>query len=118
MTLLSFISIYSSRYSGTPDIHCVAQLLLTPEIVCLRSAQLNLQTYILIQRKCLVFDHHSYAGAALYSPNGFHKLSVIEPATLNYLREQALQQRSQLDLLTGLSNCPFPTYNGFTQLNR
>lgn len=38
-----------SRY-----IHYVAQLFLAPQIIYLRRAQLNLQTYILIQRRCLL----------------------------------------------------------------
>ena len=57
---------------------CVAQLLLAPRIIFLRCATINLQNFA-----CFVPSNIHNLTRAVYSSNGFHKLSWpgLEPAT-------------------------------------
>ena len=74
---------------------CVAQLFLTPGIICLRCARLNLHTFAFFVPSIV-----PHVTRATYSTNGFHKLSWLrlKPATPP-MREPALWARSQSDLL-------------------
>ena len=83
------------------QIHCVTQLLLTPRIICQRSDQLNLKTYVLIPRE----DDNSF----LFSLVLFVFLVIRNESNANRIQRGKMIMPDITICCTSLSQADKPT---------